>query len=167
VSKLIINAPLAAGIPGVVLIWLLVGAGMWLLLARTPYGKKLFAVRANRVVARLSGVRVPWLLVLTYTLSGLLAALAGVVLPGYTQRVFLNLGADYTLPSVAAVVVGGTVLAGGQGSYLGTMAGALVLTVLTSLLPTLLLPDSVRQVVFGVVLLLLLSFYGRQARLRA
>ncbi len=163
----LITSPLAFEIPGVVLIWLLLGIVMWMLLERTPYGKQLFAIGVNRTTARLSGVRVPAILVLTYALSGMLAALAGFILLGYTLRVFLNLGADYTLPSVAAVVVGGTVLAGGQGSYLGTMAGALVLTILSSLLTTLLLPESVRQIVFGATLLLLLSFYGRQHRLRS
>lgn len=163
----LVTSPLAFEIPGVVLIWLVLGVLMWLLLQRTPYGKRLFAIGVNRTTARLSGVRVPAVLVLTYALSGLLAALAGFVLVGYTQRVFLNLGADYTLTSVAAVVVGGTILAGGQGSYFGTMAGALVLTVLSSLLTTLLLPESAREIVFGAVLLILLSFYGRQRRLRS
>lgn len=162
----LITSPLAFEIPGVLLVWLLLGFVMWVLLERTVYGKQLFAIGVNRTTARLSGVRVPAVLVLTYALSGLLAALGGFVLLGYTQRVFLNLGADYTLPSVAAVVVGGTILAGGQGSYFGTMAGALVLTLLSSLLTTLLLPESVRQIVFGATLLLLLSAYGRQQRLR-
>lgn len=162
----LITSPLAFEIPGVLLVWLLLGFVMWVLLERTVYGKQLFAIGVNRITAKLSGVRVPAVLVLTYALSGLLAALGGFVLLGYTQRVFLNLGADYTLPSVAAVVVGGTILAGGQGSYFGTMAGALVLTLLSSLLTTLLLPESVRQIVFGATLLLLLSAYGRQQRLR-
>ena len=139
---------------------------MWVLLERTPYGKRLFAVGVNRTTAKLSGVRVPAVIVVTYALSGILAALGGFVLLGYTQRVFLNLGSDYTLTSVAAVVVGGTILAGGQGSYFGTMAGSLVLTILTSLITTLLLPESIREIVFGAMLLLLLSFYGRQRRLR-
>jgi len=106
-------------------------------------------------------------LVLTYALSGMLAVLGGFVLLGYTQNVFLNLGAAYTLPSVAAVVVGGTLLAGGQGGYFGTMAGALVLTLLTSLLTTLELPEGTRQIAYGITLLLLLSVYGRQRRLRS
>ena len=139
---------------------------MWLLLWRTAYGRRLFAVGTNRVTAQLSGVRVRRVVVLTYALSGLLAALGGVILLGYTQQVFLNLGNPYTLPSVAAVVVGGTLLAGGVGSYSGTMAGALVLTILTSLLTALDLPESVRLMVYGVTLLLLLSLYGRQKALR-
>lgn len=162
----LVSSPLAFGIPGVVFVWIVLGVLMWLLLERTRYGKHLFAIGVNRTTAKLSGVHVSAMLVLTYTLSGLLAALAGVVLLGYTQNVFLNLGAAYTLPSVAAVVVGGTVLAGGEGNYLGTMAGALVLTLLTSLLTTMELPESARQIVYGITLLLLLSVYGRQRRLR-
>lgn len=162
----LVSEPLVFGIPGVVFLWLVLGVGMWLLLWRTPYGRRLFAVGVNRATARLSGVRVPLVVVLTYALSGMLAALGGVVLLGYTEQVFLNLGNPYTLPSVAAVVVGGTLLAGGVGGYTGTMAGALVLTLLTSLLTALDMPESARQIVYGVTLLLLLSLYGRQKGLR-
>lgn len=162
----LISTPLLLGIPGVVLLWLVLGAAMWLLLERTVYGRQLFAIGVNRTTARLSGVPVPAIVVLTYALSGALAALGGFVLLGYTQNVFINLGATYTLPSIAAVVVGGTLIAGGVGSYFGTMAGALVLTVITSLLNTLQLPESVRQIVYGMTLLLLLSVYGRQRGLR-
>jgi ribose transport system permease protein len=162
----LVSGSLVFGIPGVVLFWLILGVAMWLLLWRTAYGRRLFAVGTNRVTAQLSGVRVRRVVVLTYALSGLLAALGGVILLGYTQQVFLNLGNPYTLPSVAAVVVGGTLLAGGVGSYSGTMAGALVLTILTSLLTALDLPESVRLMVYGVTLLLLLSLYGRQKALR-
>lgn len=162
----LVNEPLVAGMPAVILLWLLLGAAMWLLLERTAYGKQLFAIGVNRTTARLSGVPVPAIVVATYALSGMLAALGGFVLLGYTQNVFLNLGADYTLRSVAAVVVGGTLIAGGVGSYFGTMAGALVLTVITSLLTALQLPESVRQIVYGGTLLLLISAYGRQRGLR-
>lgn len=162
----LVSRPLLLGIPGVVPIWLLLGLAMWLLLERTAYGKRLFAIGVNRSTARLSGVPVRAMVVLTYTLSGLLAALAGAMLLGYNQNVFLRLGAAYTLPSVAAVVVGGTLLAGGHGSYWGTMAGALVLTLLTSLLTTLQLPESARLIIYGATLLLLLSVYGRQQGLR-
>lgn len=163
----LVSSPLLFGIPGVVLLWIVLGIGVWLLLERTRYGKNLFAIGVNRTTANLSGVRVWGVLVLTYMLSGALAALGGFVLLGYTQRVFLNLGIAYTLPSVAAVVVGGTLLAGGMGSYFGTMAGALVLILLTSLLTTLELPEFARQIVYGLTLLLLLSVYGRQRRLRS
>ncbi len=163
----LVSNPLIFGIPGVVLVWMVLGVVLWVILERTSYGKQLFAIGVNRTTAKLSGVRVNMVLVVTYMLSGILAALGGFVLLGYVQRVFLNLGAAYTLPSVAAVVIGGTLLAGGEGGYAGTMAGALVLTLLTSLLTTLQLPESARQIVYGLTLLLLLSVYGRQRRLRS
>lgn len=154
------------GVPGSVIIWITVGIVMWLLLERTTYGKHLFAVGTNRLTSKLSGVSVPLIVVATYTLSGLLAAFGGFVLLGFTQRVFLNLGNPYLFPSIAAVVVGGTVLAGGQGSYWGTMAGALVLTLISSLLRTMQLPEAYQQIVLGATLVLLLSVYGRQRTLR-
>jgi ribose transport system permease protein len=162
----LIAGSLGFGIPGVLFIWLLIGAGLWLLLERTTYGKQLFAIGVNRTTARLSGVNVPAVVVATYALSGMLAALGGFMLLGFAQNVFLNLGNPYTLPSVAAVVVGGTLLAGGVGSYFGTMAGAIVLTIIASLLTTLQMPEFARQIVYGVILLLLLSVYGRQRALR-
>ncbi|RME74473.1 MAG: ABC transporter permease [Chloroflexi bacterium] len=162
----LIARPLIFGIPGVVIIWVVVGALMWLLLERTTYGKQLFAVGVNRTTARLSGVRVPVVVVATYTLSGLLAALGGFMVLGFTGSVFLNLGDRYLFPSIAAVVVGGTVLAGGAGSYFGTMSGALVLTLITSLLTALQLPEAFRLMILGVILLVLLSVYGRQRGLR-
>ena len=162
----LISQPLVAGIPGVVFIWLMVGLIMWTVLERTSYGKQLFAVGVNRTTARLSGVQVPLVVLATYTLSGMLAALGGFMVLGFTGSVFLNLGDRYLFPSIAAVVVGGTVLAGGAGSYWGTMSGALVLTLITSLLTALQLPEAFRLMVLGVILLLLLSIYGRQRGLR-
>jgi ribose transport system permease protein len=162
----LISNPLAGPFPGIVFIWVAVGLGMWLLLERTRYGKDLFAVGVNRETARLSGVRVPWEVVATYATSGTLSALGGVMLLGFTQNVFLNLGGPFLFPSVAAVVVGGTVLAGGKGSYWGTMAGALVLTLLTSLLTASQLPEAIRQIILGATLLALISVYGRQRSLR-
>lgn len=162
----LISRPLIFGIPGVTFIWIVFGGLMWLLLNRTTYGKQLFAVGVNRITARLSGVRVPWVVVATYTLSGMLAALGGFMVLGFTGSVFLNLGDRYLFPSIAAVVVGGTVLAGGSGSYFGTMSGALVLTLITSLLTALQLPEAFRLMVLGLILLVLLSVYGRERGLR-
>ena len=161
-----IASPLVFGVPGVVFLWILLGIGMWLLLERTTYGKQLFAVGVNRKTATLSGVNVPLVVMATYTLSGLLAAFGGFVLLGFTQTVFLNLGQPYLFPSIAAVVVGGTVLAGGKGSYWGTMSGALVLTLIDSLLRALQLPQAYQSMGLGTTLVLLLSVYGRQRTLR-
>lgn len=166
IMNVAIARPLVFGIPGIVIIWVVFGLLMWLLLQRTPYGQHLFAVGVNRVTSRLSGVGVPWTVALTYSLSGLLAALGGFLVLGFTGNVFLNLGDRYLFPSIAAVVVGGTMMTGGQGSYWGTMAGALVLTLITSLLTALQLPEAFRLMILGFILLALLSVYGRQASLR-
>lgn len=161
-----ISAPLVLGIPGVIFIWFILAGLLWLLLERSAYGKQLYGIGVNRVTSRLSGVRVPIVVIITYTLSGLLAAFGGFMLLGFTQTVFMNLGGPYLFPSVAAVVVGGTALSGGKGSYWGTMAGALVLTLITSLLTTMQLPEAFRQITLGVILLVLISVYGRQRGLR-
>lgn len=162
----VIAAPGPLGIPGVVIVWVVLGLLMWLLLERTTYGKQLFAIGVNRRTARLSGVRVPQVVIATYALSGMLAAFGGFVLLGFTQTVFLNLGGPYLFPSIAAVVVGGTLLAGGKGGYFGTMSGALVLTLIESLLRAAQLQEAYQLMVFGLILLALLTIYGRQRNLR-
>lgn len=167
IMKTVLSDPWVAGIPGVVFIWAILAVAVWLLLQRTAFGKALYAIGANRNAARLSGVRVERTVILTYGLSGLFAAIGGFVLLGYTENVFLNLGYQYTLPTIAAVVVGGTSLAGGTGGYVGTMTGALVLRLVESLLLTFSIPEFGRQIVYGLILLVLLSVYGRGRGLRS
>ncbi len=153
-------------IPGAIVIWLIFGVLMWLLLERTTYGKNLFAIGVNRITARLSGVHVSWMNLATYSLAGALAGFGGFLVVGNTGVVFIALGQPFLFPSIAAVAVGGTLLSGGKGSYWGTMAGAIVLTLLTSLLTTMQMPESVRRMVLGATLLVLISIYGRQQSLR-
>jgi ribose transport system permease protein len=162
----LIARPLVLGIPGAIIIWLLFGIFMWLLLERTTYGKNLFAIGVNRVTAKLSGVNVTWTNLATYALAGALAGFGGFLVVGNTGVVFIALGQPFLFPSIAAVAVGGTLLSGGKGSYWGSMAGAVVLTLITSLLTTMQMPDSVRRMVLGGTLLLLISIYGRQKALR-
>ena len=154
------------GIPGILWIWLAVGLGMVFLMRRTTFGWRVYALGTNRVAAQLSGISVRRNVVAVYVLSSVLAGLGGFFLLGYTRTVFLNLADQMMLPSVAAVVIGGTTLAGGVGGYPGTAVGAIVLTVLESLLRTMQLDAAARQIVNGLVLILLLSAYGRQRRLR-
>ncbi|WP_420641219.1 ABC transporter permease [Candidatus Leptofilum sp.] len=162
----LISNPLIGIVPGVLFIWALLALGMWLLLERSVYGKQLFAVGVNRLTARLSGVNVPRTIIVTYALSGMLAAFGGAILLGFTQTVYFNLGVPYLFPSIAAVVVGGTLLSGGVGSYWGTMSGALVLTLISSLLRSMQLPEAYQLVILGIILLALISVYGRQRSLR-
>jgi ribose transport system permease protein len=164
----LIARPLSAGlqIPNAIIIWILFGILMWLLLERTTFGKNLFALGVNRITARLSGVDVNGTNLLTYALAGALAGFGGFLLVGNTGVVHLQLGQPFLFPSIAAVAVGGTLLSGGKGSYWGTMAGAIVLTLITSLLTTMQMPESVRRMVLGATLLILISIYGRQRSLR-
>jgi ribose transport system permease protein len=153
-------------IPNALIIWLIFGVLMWLLLERTTYGKHLFAIGVNRMTATLSGVNVNAVNLATYSLAGALAGFGGFLLVGNTGVVMIQLGGPFLFPSIAAVAVGGTLLSGGKGSYWGTMAGAIVLTLITSLLTTMQMPDSVRRMVLGATLLILISIYGRQRALR-
>ena len=162
----VIARPLIFGIPGAIIIWVFFAGLMWLLMERTAFGKNLFAIGTNRVTARLSGVNVTAMVLATYALAGALAGLGGFMAVGNTGVVFINIGNPFLFPSIAAVAVGGTLLSGGKGSYWGTMAGAIVLTLLTSLLTTMQMPDSVRSMVLGATLLILISIYGRQQALR-
>lgn len=162
----LIARPLVFGIPGAIIIWLIFGVLIWLLLERTAYGKNLFAIGVNRITAKLSGVNVTLTNLATYSLAGALTGFGGFLVVGNTGVVFIALGQPFLFPSIAAVAVGGTLLSGGKGSYWGTMAGAIVLTLITSLLTTMQMPDSVRRMVLGGTLLVLISIYGRQRALR-
>lgn len=162
----LIARPVFQGVPGAILIWIVFAGLMWLLLERTTYGRYLFAIGTNRTTARLSGVRVTATVIGTYALSGMLAGLGGFLVVGNTGVVHIRIGDPFLFPSIAAVAVGGTLLTGGKGSYFGTMAGALVLTLITSLLTTMQMPESVRRMVLGATLLVMISIYGRQRGFR-
>lgn len=162
----LISGSTTFGIQGIIIIWLVVALLMWVLLKRTTFGKHLYAIGINREAARLSGVKVEKMVILAYMCSGLIAALGGFLLLGFTQRVYFTLGEVYLFPTIAAVVIGGTSLAGGEGSYWGTISGALVLRVIDALLTQFSLPQSARQAILGVLLVIVMLFYGRGRALR-
>jgi ribose transport system permease protein len=161
-----VNEPLVFGIPGIVFIWVLIGIALTLVLRRTTFGVNVYAIGTNEAAAHLAGVPVRRTRTLLFAFSGFFAGLTGILLLGYTEYVFVGAGDQYMLPSVIAVVIGGTSLAGGTGGYVGTMAGAVVLILLQNILTTLNIPPFGRQIVFGATLLGLMLLYGRQRRLR-
>ncbi len=163
----LVTRPLVLGLPGMLFIWALVGVALWAMLRHTAFGLRIFAIGSNEPAARLSGVAVARIRVLLFGLSGMFAGLTGFFVLGYTGNVFIGVGNQYVLPSIIAVVIGGTSLAGGAGGYWGTMAGAVVLVLLQSILTTLAIEPFGRQIIFGLTLLLLMLLYGRQRRLRA
>jgi ribose transport system permease protein len=162
----IIARDLVFDIPGMIFVWIIIGVLITLLLERTKFGKQLFAIGVNRLTARLSGVRVTRMVVLTYVIAGALAAFSGFLLVGYTQNAGPNIGNQYLFPSIIAVAIGGTQMSGGKGSYFGTIAGAIVIQLITSLLTTMQLPQALQQIIFGSLLLGILVIYGREKGLR-
>lgn len=142
------------GFPVIGLLWLALALLATLLLSRTAFGRHLYALGTSRTVAVYSGVPTARTTILTYVISGFTAALAGILLTGYSGQAYLGMGDPYLFTSVAAVAIGGASILGGSGHYLGTVAGALVLTILTGLLPALNLSSGALLVVYGAVILL-------------
>jgi ribose transport system permease protein len=127
--------------------------GATLLLGRTTFGRRIYAVGNSQAAARLSGVGVGATLIGVYMLSGLCSAIVGIMLTGFTTMAFLGMGDPYLLPSIAIVVVGGTLITGGRGHYLGIVGGALLLTALSTLLAGTTLPFATRDIIYGAVVL--------------
>ena len=162
-----VTQPFLFGLPGIIWLWLGVGLLMAFLLHRTVFGHRIYAIGSNEQAARMAGVPAARVRVLLFVLSGAFAAIAGICLIGYSGSSFANVGEQYMLPSIIAVVFGGTSLAGGKGGYTGTMAGAVMLVVLQSILTTVNIEESGRQMIFGATLLVLMLFYGRGRAMRA
>ncbi len=142
-----------AGItPVVIFLFMFVAAGT-LLLSRTSFGRRVYAVGNSLEAARLSGVKTGLVLILVYVLSSFCAALVGILLTGFSGQASLGMGDDFMLPSIAVVVVGGALITGGRGHYLGMVGGALLLTALQTLLAGTMLPYAFRAILFGCVVL--------------
>ncbi|MEI8180647.1 ABC transporter permease [Aestuariivirga sp.] len=124
-----------------------------LLLDVSSFGRRLKATGSNIWVAKLSGVRTERAVILTYVLSSLCASVVGLLLAGFASNAYFDMGKPYLLASIAAVVLGGTSITGGRGYYPGIFGGALVFTALGSLLASTSLPEAMRSVVYGVILL--------------
>lgn len=140
-------------VPIVVLVWAAVALITWVVMSRSAFGRRVRAVGASDVVAHLSGMRVARVRLVTYIISGAAATFGGVVLAGYVGTTYIDVGAPYLFTSIAAVIVGGASILGGRGTYSGTIAGALTLTVLSALLPEFKLSDAGLDIVYGVVIL--------------
>ena len=133
-----------------------------LVLARTPYGRRLYALGSNPGAAPLALIDPVKMWVATYAASAFFAAVAGVLLLGFTGSAYGDVGQPYLFQTIAAVVVGGAALVGGRGSYLGTIAGVLVLTEINTLLIGLGFQPAAVQAALGLIIVLLVSLYGRE-----
>ena len=154
-------------VPWLVPSFLVVIAIISVVLARTPFGRRLYAVGSNPRAApyALISPRVVW--TATYALSALFAAAAGVLLLGFTGSAYGDVGQPYLFQTIAAVVIGGTTLVGGRGGLIGTAAGALVLIEINTLLIGLGLSPAMVEAALGVLIVALVSLYGREPHVRA
>ena len=149
------------GIPNDLLIWVPIAIILIFVLRRTGFGRLVYAIGDNSRACSLAGIRVWRILLVNYVACGLLAAAAGLIIVGGTDSAELRLAEVYLLPSVAAVIIGGTSIFGGRGGYSGTIIGALILTVLNGILTLLDVPESVRQILYGAIILVLAAAYTR------
>ena len=128
---------------------------------RTGFGRLLYAIGSNEAAARLSGVRVWQVHLAIYSLSGVIAGLTGLLYLGMVKTASLSLALPLDLPSVAAAVIGGTSIFGGRGGYGGTILGALILTVLATMLTLLQMPEGGRRILYGAIILAVTTLYIR------
>ncbi|NRD87552.1 ABC transporter permease [Burkholderia pseudomallei] len=151
------------GVQMPVLTMLAVYALAWLMLERMPFGRYVYAIGGNEHATRLSGVRVSRVKLAVYTFAGLTSALAALVLTGRLMSGQPNAGGGFELDAIAAVVMGGTSIAGGRGSIVGTLVGALLLGVLNNGLNMIGVNPYVQNVIKGAIILLAI-YIGRERR---
>lgn len=157
-----LGSELAFGVlPVSLLVFVPLAAVILLGLRRAGYGRLLYAIGDNPIAARLSGARAWQVLIVLYVISALMAAIAGFLVSGLTNVASVSLVDTSVLPSVAAAVIGGTSIMGGRGGFGGTIVGALILTVVSSLLSSAGYPEAVRQVLFGAIIVGVAAAYTR------
>jgi ribose transport system permease protein len=152
------------GVPHAVVVWVVVGALAVFMLTRTTFGRYVYGIGNKEVAAYLSGVPTQRVVMVAFALCGGLAAFGGVLLAGYAGKAAQSMGDAYLLPAIAAVVLGGTSILGGRGSYLGTVAGVILITLLQSILSVMQIAEFGRQIIYGVVIIAMLLLYGRSAK---
>ncbi|MEW5815788.1 MAG: ABC transporter permease [Spirochaetota bacterium] len=160
-----IMAAKSSGIfPNILFLLIVVTAIVMILLYKTKWGLMLFGTGANETAAYLSGVNVKLVRGTAFLISGTLASLIGLLLIGNMGIAFKDMGSNYVMPSIAAAVVGGVSLTGGDGNYVGVILGAIFLQTLTNLLVALGWGDAGKWTGFGIVLFVLLIVYVSNRR---
>ncbi|APO78463.1 sugar ABC transporter permease protein (plasmid) [Rhizobium etli 8C-3] len=152
---------LLPAIPNAVLIWAVIGSGTVFALTRTTFGRSVYGIGNRESAAYLSGINTRRIVLIAFIASGALSAFGGALLAGYASKAAQSMGDAYLLPSIAAVVLGGTSILGGRGSYLGTVAGVILITLLQSILSVMQMPEAGRQIIYGTVIIAMLLLYGR------
>lgn len=153
-------------IPAATMYAVVIWALAFFLIHRSRFGKQLFLTGNNESAARLNGVNTRKIRILTFVLASMFSAVAGMLGAGYMGMSQCQLFDNYAYNSMVAVIVGGSLLVGGVGSYLGSITGSLVMIVLSNGLTVLDINSSVRNIVLGCVMVVLLTFYNRAKPIR-
>ncbi|WP_349903698.1 ABC transporter permease [Parafrigoribacterium humi] len=153
-------------IPGVVVLWAVLAAATVVFQYKTVIGRWVYAMGANPTAGRLALIPPVLLSMIVFALSALFAAVTGILLAGFSGGADPSVGDPYLFTTIAAVVIGGTSLIGGRGGYGRTIAGVLLITVLTTLLVGLGASDAIQQMLLGVLIVVMIAIYGRQRRVR-
>jgi len=148
-------------VPFPVLFYALLFLAFFIFLKKTTFGRYIYATGGNEEIARLSGIQTRFVVLITYSLSGFLAALAGLFLASRLAMGDPLGGEGYELNSIAAVLVGGTSLAGGRGGLMGTLAGVLIMTVVGNILNLMNVPGFWQWIVKGLIIIGAVSVYRR------
>jgi len=153
-------------IPNAVFVWIGISLIVAFMLRRTPLGRYIYAIGNSEGSVYLSGVNTRLVLIGAFIISGIGNCLGGVLLAGYAGQAYQSMGDPYLLPAIAAVVLGGTDVLGGRGTYLGTVAGVLLITLLGSMLSVMQIAEAGRQIAYGAAIVVMLLAYGRSPQRR-
>ncbi|EAU48304.1 ABC transporter, membrane spanning protein (ribose) [Salipiger bermudensis HTCC2601] len=148
-------------VPVPVIAMVIVYALAWVLLQRTPFGRHVYAIGGNELAAKLSGVKTQMVKLTVYGISGLTSAFAALILTGRLMSGQPNAGVGFELDAIAAVVLGGTAIAGGRGLILGTLIGAVLLGILNNGLNLMGINPYLQDVIKGLIILLAI-YIGRE-----
>lgn len=147
---------------GTVVLWVVMALIFMMVMRYTTFGRHVRALGANATAARFSGVPTKKTRALAFITASMLYAFTGFLLVGFTGTTHLEIGLVYHPNNIAAVIIGGTSVRGGRGGYLGTFGGVLIMIVLTNFLALLHIPESMRQIINGLILISLIVLYARE-----
>jgi ribose transport system permease protein len=153
-------------IPNALYLWFFLSIAISFVLRRTTLGRYIYGIGNSERVTFLSGVNTDGVLILAFVIAGVCNAIAGMMLAGYANQAYQAMGEPYLLPCIAAVVIGGTNILGGSGTYLGTVAGVILITLMSSMVSVMQMPEAGRQIVFGSIIILMVLIYGRGQRIQ-
>ena len=152
--------------PNILFTLIIVATIVMIILYKTKWGLMLFGVGSNETTAYLSGVNVKLVRCVAFIIGGVIASLIGLLLIGNMGIAFKDMGSNYVMPSIAAVVIGGVSLSGGDGNYIGVILGAIFLQTLSNLLVALGWGDAGKWLGYGTLLFILLIIYVGNRRNR-